>query len=141
MATDATLREEKFSALMTKFEGDCKILKCPCPGLVEFVERGELESDALYARLREILAPYAGEKIHAIVLGCTHYPFLKSAIEHVVGEDVLLLDGSDGTAKETRRRLLEAGLLKEEGEGSVRLENSLKNPEILKLGKILLQLP
>ena len=126
---------------MTKFEGDCKIIKCPCPGLVEFVERGELESDALYARLQEIFLPCSGVEIDAIVLGCTHYPFLKAAIEKVVGEKPLLLDGSDGTAKETRRRLLEAGLLNEEGKGSVRPENSLKCPEIFKLGETLLQLP
>lgn len=141
MATDATLREEKFEALMLKFQGDCTIFKCPCPGLVEFVERGELEGSDLHNRLLEILAPYPMDKVDAIVLGCTHYPFLKKAIGEAVGEKPLLLDGSDGTAKETRRRLAEAGLLQTEGEGSVKLENSLPSPEILELGQMLLQLP
>lgn len=141
MATDATLREEKFSDLMTKFEGECTVLKCPCPGLMEFVERGELESDSLAARLKEILSPFQPEKADAIVLGCTHYPFLKNAIRKTVGDKPLLLDGADGTAKETRRRLLEAGLLRQEGSGSVKLENSLGGPQILHLEELLLNLP
>lgn len=141
MATDATLREAKFDALMTKFQGNCTILKCPCPGLVEFVERGELEGSDLHSRLREILAPYPTEKVDAVVLGCTHYPFLKKAIREVLGERPLLLDGADGTAKETRRRLAEAGLLRTEGAGAVWLESSLPSPRILTLGKTLLQLP
>lgn len=141
MATDATLREEKFAALMAKFEGECSILKCPCPGLVEFVERGELEGDALLARLQKTLAPYLSPSPDAIVLGCTHYPFLKNAIRRAVGNSPLLLDGADGTAKETKRRLAEAGLLRESGTGTVRLENSLNTPELARLGKKLLSLP
>lgn len=139
MATEATLREEKFQALMAKFQGECKVLKCPCPGLVEFVERGELEGSALHGRLLEILAPYPVDEVDAIVLGCTHYPFLKKAIGEAVGGKPLLLDGADGTAKETRRRLAQAGLLRTEGEGSVKLESS--SPETLALGEMLLQLP
>ena len=141
MATDATLREEKFDSLMMKFRGQCRIIKCPCPGLVEFVERGELESSALHDRLLEIFAPYSKEVIDAVVLGCTHYPFLKKAIRRSLGEKPLLFDGADGTAKETRRRLAEAGLLRTDGPASVQLENSLPSPEILSLGQMLLQLP
>ena len=141
MATDATLREEKFAALMAKCGENCSILKCPCPGLVEFVERGELRSEALLSLLGQTLAPYLSPTPHAIVLGCTHYPFLKEAIGEVVGDGPLLFDGADGTAKETKRRLLEAGLLREGGTGSVRLENSLYTRELSLLGKKLLSLP
>ncbi len=141
MATDATLREEKFAALMAKFDENCSILKCPCPGLVEFVERGELEGEALSSRLQETLAPYLSPVPDAIVLGCTHYPFLKNAIRRAVGNSPLLLDGADGTAKETKRRLAEAGLLREAGTGTVRLENSLNTPELARLSEKLLSLP
>lgn len=140
MATDATLREEKFAALMAKCGENCSILKCPCPGLVEFVERGELCSEALLTLLGQTLAPYLSPAPHAIVLGCTHYPFLKAAIREVVGEGPLLFDGADGTAKETKRRLLEAGLLRDTGEGSVQLENSLYTREIALLGERLLSM-
>ena len=103
MATDATLREQKFAALMAQYADDCEIYKCPCPELVAFVERGELESEALYEVLHKRLSPLP--KPDAVVLGCTHYPFLKLAITHVVGHNCVLLDGSVGTAKETKRRL------------------------------------
>ncbi len=141
MATEATLREEKFAALMEKYAGACQISKCPCPGLVEFVERGELEGAAVEAHLRRCLGPCLSPAPDAIVLGCTHYPFLKAAIRQAVGEKPLLLDGSDGTAKETKRRLEEVGLLREQGEGRVILENSLGTEEIRRLGEFLLNLP
>ncbi len=138
MATEATLREEKFAALMEKYRRDCEIFKCPCPGLMEFVERGELEGASLTEYLRETLSESLSPAPDAIVLGCTHYPFLKAAIRQAVGEKPLLFDGSDGTAKETKRRLEEAGLLREQGRGKVLLENSLGTEKIHTLGEFLL---
>ena len=72
--------------------------------------------------LRNLLAPYVG-KLDAVVLGCTHYPLAAEDIAGVLGESVVLLDGGEGTARETRRRLRDAGLL-EEGEGKLIMENS-----------------
>lgn len=124
MATDATLREEKFAALCRREAGACRIVKCPCPSLVDFVERGELEGARVEAALRAELSEALAAKPDAVVLGCTHFPFLKTAISRVVGPNAELLDGADGTAAQTRRRLEEAGLLRESGAGSVTLENS-----------------
>ena len=77
----------------------------------------------------------------ALVLGCTHFPFAAGAIRRVVGPDVELLDGSAGTAREAKRRLLDAGLLVQQGEGSVTIENSLDSPAILALSRQLLHAP
>lgn len=115
MATDATLREEKFAALTEKCGQNCHVITCPCPGLMEFVERGELEGEALQRELRRLLAGKLSPAPDAVVLGCTHYPFLKKAIRQVIGTKPLLLDGADGTTRETKRRLHEAGLLREAG--------------------------
>lgn len=139
MATDATLREHKFAALMAQYEADCAIYKCPCPELVAFVERGEFEGEALYEVLCRRLSPLP--KPDAIVLGCTHYPFLKNAITHVVGRECVILDGAEGTAKETKRRLTEAKLLNDRAQGSVQFINSLPQKKILSLSERLLQLP
>ena len=111
LATEATLREEKFAALLQRCAENCHILKCPCPELVEFVERGELTGPALERCLAARLAPVLAAGPDALVLGCTHFPFAAGAIRRVVGPDVELLDGSAGTARETKRRLLDAGLL------------------------------
>lgn len=133
MATEATLRERKFASLMERYAEDCHIVKCPCPELVAFVERGELSGAALDACLRRELLPCLDVPPDAVILGCTHYPFLKSAIRKVVGERPELLDGGSGTARETKRRLSEAGLLRSGSPGTIQLENSLRTPQILSL--------
>lgn len=138
MATEATLRERKFAALMERFGQHCDIVKCPCPDLVEFVERGELTGAAVEDALKEELNGGLAKTPDAVVLGCTHYPFLRGAIRAVVGETPEILDGSDGTAKETKRRLREAGLLRSGSPGTVELTNSLPTPEIMRLCEKLL---
>ena len=129
MATPMTLREEKFEALMHRYDQSCRVYKIPAPGLVESPEAENL--------LRELFAPYQG-KLDEVVLGCTHYPFAAKAISRVLGSGVALLDGGDGTARETRRRLAEAGLL-ENGTGEVILTNSLPDEGILTLSRTLLE--
>ncbi len=111
LATPLTLKEEKFANLLDRFEGDARVIPFACPGLVEFVERGEVSGDALHSFLCELLAPLKEENIDAVVLGCTHYPFVKAEISSVLGENVQIFDGSLGTAINTRRRLEENGLL------------------------------
>lgn len=138
MATEATLREQKFAALMEKYADDCVIRKCPCPALVEYVEHGELHSARLLACLQEELQACLVPTPDAVVLGCTHFPFLRQAIREVVGDAPELLDGADGTAKETKRRLLEAGLLRAGSQGSISIRNSLPSQEILLLSEQLL---
>ncbi|MBD9115617.1 MAG: glutamate racemase [Clostridiales bacterium] len=137
MATPMTLREEKFEALMHRYDQSCRVYKIPAPGLVELVERGQADSPEAESLLRELFAPYQG-KLDEVVLGCTHYPFAAKAISRVLGSGVALLDGGDGTARETRRRLAEAGLL-ENGTGEVILTNSLPDESILELSRKLLE--
>ena len=136
MATPMTLREEKFARLMERFAESCEIATIPAPGLVELIEAGKADSPETEALLRKLFAPYP--KLDALVLGCTHYPFAAKAITRVLGQAVALLDGGEGTARETKRRLKEAGLLRT-GQGSVTIENSKPSPELLTLSKKLLE--
>ena len=136
MATPMTLREEKFARLMKRFSESSEIFKIPAPGLVELIEAGKADSPETDQLLRELFSPYP--QLNALVLGCTHYPFAKAAISRVLGEDVALLDGGEGTARETKRRLKEAGLLRS-GDGSVTFQNSKPSPELLALSEKLLK--
>ena len=103
MATDVTLREEKFHNLLGRFETGVTIEKISAPGLVELVEAGKADSaDAL---LENILGPYKG--LDALVLGCTHYPFVKKTVQKILGDAVQVLDGGAGTARQTCRLLEE----------------------------------
>ncbi len=123
MATQVTLREEKFDALMHRFDAGCTVTKIPAPGLVELIEDGNVDGQQMDNLLRQLLSPYIGQ-LDALVLGCTHYPFAAAAISRVLGPDVLLLDGGEGTAKETRRRLQAADLLADGSDGQLLLTAS-----------------
>ena len=131
MATEVTLREEKFDTLLHRFVENCTVTKIPAPGLVQLVEAGMVDAPETEALLRQILGPYIGH-LDAVVLGCTHYPFAARAISRVLGDNVVLLEGGDGTARETRRRLSKAGLL-EEGDGSVTIINSSPDEAMIRL--------
>ncbi len=133
MATEVTLREEKLDQLMHRFTQDCTVSKIPAPGLVPLIEQGKVDTPETEALLHAILDPYVGG-LDALVLGCTHYPFAADAISRVLGSEVALLEGGGGTARETRRRLAEAGLL-HEGPGGIIILNSSPDPEMLRLSQ------
>ena len=138
MATQVTLREEKFHKLWERFAGGCTVYPIEAPGLVELVESGRENSEAADALLRGILSNYVG-KLDALVLGCTHYPFAAEAIGKILGDKTELLDGGDGTARETRRRLEEADLLAHPlQEGGVMLECSGNTEQFRSLAQRLL---
>ncbi|MBQ4264797.1 MAG: glutamate racemase [Clostridia bacterium] len=137
MATPVTLREEKFDVLLHRFTSSCTVHKIPAPGLVELVERGKAISAETYALLEPLLLPYH-DKLCAVVLGCTHYPFAAPVIQALLGENTALLDGGEGTARQTRRRLEEEGLLWN-GPGELVIENSANSEEMIALCRELLK--
>ena len=137
MATDVTLREKKLAALMERVKRDCTVLRVQAPGVVELVEAGKADTAEAVELMERLLGPYTG-KLSALVLGCTHYPFMKKAMATVLGDGVELLDGGAGTARETRRRLQEAGLLND-GRGELVVENSSGDPEKIRLTHRLLE--
>ena len=108
----------------------------PAPDLVPLIEAGKADTEQMRRELHRLLDPYA-DKIDALVLGCTHYPFVSHGMQRILGEHVAILDGGDGTARETKRRLEAANLL-ENGPGEVILENSLNTEEILARSRRLL---
>ena len=139
MATPMTLKEEKFRLLQEQFQADAEIIPVPCAGLMEFVEQGILEGEELERYLLEKLEPYRNIPVDAIVLGCTHYPFLASAIRRVAGNRVEILDGSSGIARHLQNSLAQRDLLNaSEDAGTVEFRNSLDDAEILALANRLL---
>ena len=140
MATSMTLKEQKFQDLWNQYREQAEIIPVPCSGLMEFVEQGILRGEELENFLMEKLMPFMKVPVDAVVLGCTHYPFLRSAIRHLVGRKPEILDGSDGIARQLHRRLKEMDLLNDRlGEGRVEFRNSLDGTEILELSRTLLQ--
>ena len=141
MATPMTLREEKFHKLESIYDKRADIYPLPCPGLMEFVEQGILSGEKLENFLHNLLDPYKDKDITGIVLGCTHYPFLKDTIQKIVGPSVTIFDGGYGTAKELLRRLTVANLrqLDQTHKGNVTFLNSSDDPALIQRSRKLLQ--
>ena len=119
LATPMTLKLEKFRALYERYgEGAIPV---PCPGLMELVEREANDEARRY--LLELLSPYDLTKVDAVVLGCTHYVFLRPLLKEILPSTVSVLDGNEGTARQLRRVLTQRDLLSD-GQGSVTLETS-----------------
>lgn len=131
MATEVTLREKKLSALMERYGKECAFLPLHSPGIVELVESGRANSQEALALMEAELGHLRG-RLDALVLGCTHYPFIKPAMRAILGSNVDILDGGEGTARETQRRLAQAGLLSE-GPGGLEVENSSDDPAKIQL--------
>ena len=137
LATPATLREEKFKHLVATSSNHCRVISLPAPGLSDLVEQGKGNTQEAIDLLRPILEPVAAD-LDALVLGCTHYPFAVDAIRAVLGDKVMLMDGGEGTARETKRRLTAADLLSE-SDGALLWENSSFDPAVFALCETLLE--
>ncbi|MEG2935249.1 MAG: glutamate racemase [Clostridium sp.] len=138
MATPMTLSENKFSKLRERYSETAEIIPMPCDGLVEIIESGitsgPLVEDYLHNKFKEL----DKSRVSAVVLGCTHYPFIKDSLIKVINEDVAVIDGSIGTVKQLKRMLKQRDLLnKSDEKGKVKILNS-KEDRLIKLSYDLL---
>ena len=133
LATPLTLHQEKFNLLMEKYgEGAVRV---PCTGLMELVEQEDWHGAKAY--LEEVFALYDLKKVDAVVLGCTHYVFLKDMIRRMLPEHIAITEGSEGTARQLKRVLARNHLLNESGEGLVELETSGSPEDLEKMRRLL----
>lgn len=123
MATSLTLAGSKFEKRTHELKATSQIIKVPAPALVEFVEKGELYSTHVIEYLHQILDGHLPG--NAVVLGCTHFPFVKKAIQEVVGSNVVIYDGGNGAARQLQAQLLARRILNtDDDSGTVKLLNS-----------------
>jgi glutamate racemase len=105
LATSGTLASEKFSGLVKRFGSSAEVIFQPGFGLVELVEAGDFDSDKTRRLLKANLLPLLERGVDALVLGCTHYPFLTPLIQEIAGRDVTILDTGSAIAVELKRQL------------------------------------
>ena len=103
--TEVTLREQKFRDQLKIYEKQANINLQPLGGIVGFVEQGKADSPELEEYLQKTLSPWAKQGLDALVLGCTHFPFVKEQIRRIVGSRTEILDGAEGTVREAIRQL------------------------------------
>ena len=111
LATTGTLQSAKFAALLDRFASTVKVITQPCPGLVELIETGDLGSETLRTMLRGYVEPLLAAGCDTIILGCTHYPFLKPLLSQMLPPSIILIDTGAAVARQLQRLLDERGLL------------------------------
>jgi len=111
LATEATLNSDKFNALLATLPEHCQFIKQAGAGLVPLIEAGLIETPEMQALLRSHLKPILDQGADTLVLGCTHYPFLKKMIRAVVGDSMTLIDTSDAVVRQLLRQIHQQGLI------------------------------
>jgi len=111
LATAGTFDSQRYANLMTRFAREVTVFEDPCPGLVERIEDGDLDSPETMWILRSALTPMLKENIDTLVLGCTHYPFVVPLIEQIVGPGVAIIDPAPAVAMQTLRILEKQSLV------------------------------
>lgn len=115
LATTGTLASARFAALLERYQGDNRVITEPCPGWVEAVERGELSGAMTRSLVEKHVQPLTFEGADVLILGCTHYFFLRPLIESSAGSSVTVLDTGAAVARQLRLKLGEEGLVSGEG--------------------------
>jgi glutamate racemase len=110
VGTIGTVGSGAYEEAVARLAPDATVQTCACPGFVEFVERGVLAGPEVELLARRLLAPLVDSGIDALLLGCTHYPYLSRVIADVVGRDVVLVSSADETAFAVARMLGSTGL-------------------------------
>ncbi|MEJ5198953.1 MAG: glutamate racemase [Anaerolineae bacterium] len=128
IATAATFQGELFASLVDRFATDVVVHTQVCGQLVPLVEAGELDSPRTRAAVAGYLAPLLAAGIDELVLGCTHYPFLRPVIEEVVGPHVEVIDPAAAVARQVGRVLAQRGRVGLDGDGNRSAEPMAARP-------------
>lgn len=105
LATVGTLKSAQFAGLLESYGRNVEVVTQGCVGLVECIERGELNAEYTLNLLQQYCQPLLDEGADTVVLGCTHYPFVKKHIQRIVGDKVTLIDTGAAVAKHLQNRL------------------------------------
>jgi glutamate racemase len=137
MATPLLLRSEKFNRLLNQHRGQAQWHLQPCPGLAALIEQGNLNDPALVSLIKVFCEPLKQAGVDTVVLGCTHYPFVRQHIQVALGGQVQLIDTADAVARQTLRLLhAEPGI-----ESKVRLQTTGDVAQLTHLASAWLDFP
>ncbi len=115
LATPATFQGALYASVVERFANGVELLQNTCPGLVQQIEKGDLDGPRTGAILKSALEPMLQRRIDTVVLGCTHYPFVIPMIQQIVGEQVRVIDPAPAVARQAARLLDAAGLRRPAG--------------------------
>ncbi|MCE5321963.1 glutamate racemase [bacterium] len=110
LATSGTVKSGAYEKSIHKLDSQKKVIQQACPEFVPLVESGRADSEEAEAAARDYVAPLIGEGCRTIILGCTHYPFLRRAIESAAGRDIIIVDPAVETTQTLGKILVEQGM-------------------------------
>ena len=113
LATPSTFQGELYASVVERFAHDVQLYQNTCPGLVQQIEKGYLDTPKTRRILEEALEPMLKEGVDTLVMGCTHFPFVIPLIKKIAGEEVRVIDPAPAVARQVRRVLEGQGLLAE----------------------------
>lgn len=110
LATQVTLSGDRFSSLVARFGGEVKVFTQPCHGLVELVESGRWDDPETEEIVKSCLDQLLVMGVDTVILGCTHYPFLRPVVERLAGGGISVIDSGEAVARQVARVLEKNGL-------------------------------
>lgn len=113
LATKTALAGDRFASLVDRYGEGVQVYTQPCPGLVQLVEEGKTEGSEVEEALRGYLTPLQDRQVDTVVLGCTHYPFLRPVVERLCGPGISVIDTGEAVARQVKRVLEASNLLNE----------------------------
>ncbi len=102
LATPSTLNSHRYAGLMARYATGIEVFEDPCTGLVQLIEAGALDGPETRALLTRVVAPMLAEGADTLVLGCTHYPFIRPLLEDIVGDGIAIIDPAPAVTRHTR---------------------------------------
>ncbi len=120
IGTPSTINSQAYQSRLVNINKNCEVWAESCPLLVPLAEEGRLNGKIVEMVLEDYLLPLKPKQIDTLILGCTHYPLFKPAIQKVIGESVTLVDSAETTAAEVEAVILREGLLDTHGNGTVK---------------------
>ena len=105
LATPTTLNSHRYASLMARFAAGVQVLEDPCVGLVQLIEDGQVDTPQTRELLERVVEPMLAAGVDTLVLGCTHYPFIRPVLRDIVGRGVTIIDPAPAVARQTARVL------------------------------------
>lgn len=137
-ATPFTISTEANKKAILAADPAAEVYPMPCPKLVPLIENEEFASEALREAIEEYAAPLQKAGVDALLLACTHYPYIKEQIGAAFGPGVQIVDPAEATSRIAADVLREQGLLRDAGEGSVKICCTAGKERVRSLARLML---
>ena len=142
LATEATVASGAYPRAIHSLDGGAQVLQQACPGLVDFIEAGDVTSQELADAVRGFTEPLKAQRPDVVILGCTHYPLIAPMLQRFLGRDITLINPAAEIAREVEAMLLRQGLERPGGEmGSYRFYTTGDVERFRETGARFLQMP